>query len=613
MPVAPTASPTLRVPSDHQSIAAALLAASRAGGGTVVVASGTFHEATTLRLEAGVSLVGSGEDTLIEAEAHTVIACAEGSVRLADLSVRQTGTAAAKAPAFGVEVRGASTLLERCRVSASFVHAKAASVVVHGSAASPTLRECTLHDGGGAGLLLASGARASLSACHLRDCAGVGAVVLASCALTASGGRISGCRDGGLALHPRAAASLSEVELADNGGSGGVPTALVRGGATSLTMRDCAVLDAKGVGVQVGEGGELELSACRLLRSAKAAVAARAPGRLSVESCTLSDGGAAGVMLLQPGGPARLRGNTLSGNAKAAIQVSAGAAPLIEGNTLRDGLGPGVYFLEGGCGSALRNVICGQAGAGIKIENSAPTLERNTVSSGADVGILVAGMARGGEDDGEAAAEAAAAEAAAEAAAAAAAAAADTAAAPTGADTCGPEPPAAPAEPSTGAAKPSENPTYGLGKYVPTKNRKLSNEQKPAWHAPLHFKGIDVQPERAQPSVRLEMEAEAEEEAAMAAAGLGGASGSAKRLPNTHADQPAAAAAAAAAAAVEVAAARQATVRGNEIFGNAGAGLQIGGGACPLVVRRRPLQLSRSASFIRRVSFGEFHSASFIR
>ena len=84
----PEARHVFKVPSEYASVAAALDAAA-AVQGTVFVAPGVFREPTTLKVAAGVSVEGSGQDTILEADACTVIVCAEGAVRVANLCIRQ--------------------------------------------------------------------------------------------------------------------------------------------------------------------------------------------------------------------------------------------------------------------------------------------------------------------------------------------------------------------------------------------------------------------------------------------------------------------------------------------------------------------------------------------
>ena len=87
------------------------LAAAASVLGTVRLAAGVYREPSTLKVEASVSLVGSGlADTVIECP-QTAVVCADGAALVSDLAVRQTAADSAEA-CFALELRG-STLVER--------------------------------------------------------------------------------------------------------------------------------------------------------------------------------------------------------------------------------------------------------------------------------------------------------------------------------------------------------------------------------------------------------------------------------------------------------------------------------------------------------------------
>ena len=156
------AQPTLLVPSEaHPTLGSALaaLAASSASATTIRLAAGVYREEGPLHLCRGVSLVGAGRDTVLESEG-TVLVC-DGAALVSDISVRQVGGDASVA-AYGIEVRSGSLLVERCDVAASCGAKLAAAVLARGAAVTLRLRECKLHDCGGAGLLLASKANAEV-------------------------------------------------------------------------------------------------------------------------------------------------------------------------------------------------------------------------------------------------------------------------------------------------------------------------------------------------------------------------------------------------------------------------------------------------------------------
>ena len=284
-----------RVPEDFSSVAAALDAAAAAHG-SVVVGAGTFREASPLKLRRGVSLEGSGAATILESDSHTVVACAEGAVRVADLLIRQT-SASASEPAFGLEVRG-DTIVERCDISARCGLKNCAGVLVRGASARVTLRECTVTECAQTGVLIAAGARAVLEQCALRACSGCGALVLSGSVLEMRGGSIRTCGDSALCVVGRAAATLVGAELDTNGGTAGAPTVALKpagpGGAAAaaagrLVMKESRVTNASGSGVQASDGAEVHMTGCTLRGCAKAAVALRCACRVPPSRDVISD------------------------------------------------------------------------------------------------------------------------------------------------------------------------------------------------------------------------------------------------------------------------------------------------------------------------------------
>ena len=135
----------------------------------------------------------------------------------------------------------------------------------------------------GAGVLLATGARVTLDACDVLECRGVGVLVLANCVLDATGGEVRGCAEGGVAVVGRAAASLARVVVSANGGASVSAKAHGR-----LVMKQCVIREACGMGVQLSDGAEGSISECKLLGCSKAALAAKAAGRLLISGVRVS-------------------------------------------------------------------------------------------------------------------------------------------------------------------------------------------------------------------------------------------------------------------------------------------------------------------------------------
>ncbi|EOD36984.1 hypothetical protein EMIHUDRAFT_225928 [Emiliania huxleyi CCMP1516] len=194
--------------TEYPSAAAALTAAATLGGGTVLLGAGTYREGT-LHVPAGVSLLGEGAgSTVVEGSDGSAIVCAGSAVRVANLEARQP-IDTPKAPAYALEVRGAAAgdgvSIDGCRLVAVSAARLSAAVLVHGSSAS--LSACTLEAPSSHGAVLAARGALRVSGGELARCGGCGFLVLSSCALTAEGVAVRGCRESALLLSGKAASA----------------------------------------------------------------------------------------------------------------------------------------------------------------------------------------------------------------------------------------------------------------------------------------------------------------------------------------------------------------------------------------------------------------------
>ena len=122
----------LRTDLTLTATATRIAAREAAGAAQPSAAAPVFTYSLSRGLFAGVSLEGSGVSTILESET-TVLACADGAVRVANLSIRQLAAAAAE-PCFGIELRG-KTLVEQCQLTARCVVKNSAGVLARGAAA----------------------------------------------------------------------------------------------------------------------------------------------------------------------------------------------------------------------------------------------------------------------------------------------------------------------------------------------------------------------------------------------------------------------------------------------------------------------------------------------
>ena len=130
---------------EYPSATEALAAAAAARGGTVRLAAGIYSEGT-LKVVAGVSLLGEGVDkTVVQSGSGSAIVCAAGAVRIANLEARQLAAVTAT-PAYAIEVRGTAAAaaaeappgvhIEQCRLIAASAAKLSAALLVHSGSAA---------------------------------------------------------------------------------------------------------------------------------------------------------------------------------------------------------------------------------------------------------------------------------------------------------------------------------------------------------------------------------------------------------------------------------------------------------------------------------------------
>ncbi len=164
----PAGSPTLTVDcaqaDGHQTIAGALAAA--APGTRVIVRPGLYEE--ELVIDKNVELVGDAEApgaVVVQASGAPTLSSRATSARVANLVLRQLGDG----DCYAIESGAGRLELEGCDITSRGT----ACVLLHDTA-DPVLRDNRIHDGGGYGVLVSSGATGMLEHNEIFSNAGAG-------------------------------------------------------------------------------------------------------------------------------------------------------------------------------------------------------------------------------------------------------------------------------------------------------------------------------------------------------------------------------------------------------------------------------------------------------
>ena len=237
----------------------------------------------------------------------------------------------------------ASPLLQSNTIRA----AVGAGIELRGTSLSCEVRDNTISESGGAGLVMCARAAATIADNRVRGCVGAGMEVFGAC-------------------HD---ILISRNEIADSGGVG-------------LLLRD-------------GANGKVAENVVRRAGSSSLEVCGRGSSPLRVINNTLTEGksNASGV-LLTDGTDAHLQGNHVSCHPLDGVEIAAGACPTLTENVVTKCGGAGVLIGANGGGELRGNTISENMRHGVECCSNHPSLllERNTITGHRrGSGVLVRG------------------------------------------------------------------------------------------------------------------------------------------------------------------------------------------------------------------------------
>ncbi|WP_211177548.1 right-handed parallel beta-helix repeat-containing protein [Pseudonocardia acidicola] len=271
----------------HRSIAAALAAAP--DGAVVTVAPGRYTEQLVItRLVTVVAAEGPGS-VQVHSDAGSTVSVAAGAVTLSDLDI-----SGADPDLPTVDVYGGEAALDGCRVDG----AGWTALLARGSGALAA-RNCRIHNGSGAGVVVTSEAAGSLEGCAFPRIASTAVVAGELGRLTVRGCEIDDPQGNGLCLNGRSVGTVEETT--------------VRG------SRKPAIV--------VEQEAQARFRAVEVTASATLDVYLTGSGPVTFEGCGFTGAGAQSVHVTGAGAP-ELRDCAMSA-ARQAVQVTGTARPTL--------------------------------------------------------------------------------------------------------------------------------------------------------------------------------------------------------------------------------------------------------------------------------------------
>ncbi|MFD7905915.1 right-handed parallel beta-helix repeat-containing protein [Kitasatospora sp. NPDC059747] len=316
-------------PGAHRSIAAAL--ADAVDGALITVAPGRYDEALTVTKAVTLAAEGPAGTVRIHSAAGSTVVLDAEAVQLSGLHL---SGADREAPV--LDVRRGQAALDGCQVAGE---AWAAVLAWHEGVLG--LRDCTVTNTQGAGIVVTSGGGNVVERCEITD-VGSSAVVVAE--------------------HGR------------------------------LTVRECSVRGARGNGICVNGHGTALVESCRIDGSGKPAIAVEQNGRADLRKLTVT-GSAALDAYLTSAVQTLLTDCTFTGSGGQAVHVSGGAAPVLR-NCVIEGATSGGVQVTAGSRAQLEHCRIAGTPVGLLVEAGGEADCADLTVTGAGVAARATGEAR---------------------------------------------------------------------------------------------------------------------------------------------------------------------------------------------------------------------------
>jgi parallel beta-helix repeat protein len=293
----------------HETIAAAISAAQPET--QILVRPGIYREA--LVIDKAVELIAdgpAGSVTIVSAVGPCVLLTADQAM-IRGFTLRGRA-GAASGEAYCVDIGRGNPLLESCDISSDSL----SCVYVHGTGTAATIRDCRIHDGTQAGILISGSAEGTVEDCDIWGNNMDGVHVS-----RAAGPVIRRCtvRQGhGAGIWAEGPVTVQDCDIWGNERSGVV----ISGGSATIT--DCRIHDGLRAGVIAQFEGCGILQDCDVYRNNMHGVEICERGRLEVRRCTIRDSGEHGINA-ETGGNGIIENCELTGNTGPAISIALGS------------------------------------------------------------------------------------------------------------------------------------------------------------------------------------------------------------------------------------------------------------------------------------------------
>jgi hypothetical protein len=318
-----------------------------APGSRILVRPGAYQERIVLDRPLEIAGDGPRDKIILRHGSGSVLLAKTKSATVRGLTiVRQAGIDNERS--FAVEVAQGQVVVEDCDITCK----EGTAIGVHGAAAAPVFRRCTVHDSKYSGFFFYEGGRGAVEECEI-----VGNAIAGVSLDSEADPLLHHCiiRDGklaGIAFSGDARATVSRCKIS------GHVTDILAGGASQPALDHCDIHSGRGVGAAIGEAACPTFSDCDIHGSADANVLVKGKASPTFTRCRIFSGKRQG---LAAGDRSRgtMQDCEVYGNQEENVLLTGESEWALYGGTIHDGEKNGLALLEKAKGFALKCKISG--------------------------------------------------------------------------------------------------------------------------------------------------------------------------------------------------------------------------------------------------------------
>jgi parallel beta-helix repeat protein len=358
-------------------------------GSTVQVKPGLYKESLVLTKKLDIVGDGPAAEVVVECGDASCVKMQTDVATLRGLTLRGSAGRGGK-ERFTVHLSQGQLTLEDCEITSDSL----ACIGVHGASTEPVVRNCKIHSGKSAGVLVYHNGQGTFEGCDIsgHGLAGVevrdgGNPVFRKC-------RVHDCKETGILVHDNGRGTFEECDISGNS----LANVEVRQGGNPL-VKKCKIREGKYPGVRVLDKGAGTFDDCEITANALAGVEIKQNGSPTLRKCQVRDGKQVGVLVLR-NGLGTLEECVIAGNALAGVLIKQASDPVLRRCQVHDNGDVGIAVHEKGKGKLEECDVFENALAGVEVRRDAePKVKRCKLHDGKQAGIVVADEGGGTFDD----------------------------------------------------------------------------------------------------------------------------------------------------------------------------------------------------------------------